>query len=321
MEIDPQFLTATQAHQYFMRMHQEKGQHSPDHMHKVMLEAEHQYNQALNANPDDRDTIMQLATLFLQTGRNALCVKLLEPLNDWKDLAILNNLGAACRNEHRNEEAKKYFEAALKLQRHPDLLANMAALAVNEGCPEQGIQYGRECLAAQPNHSQGDWNMGLLLLENKEYEEGFKRYARGFETGERIIRHYKNKDGKPSKFWKGEDLNGKSIVVHGEQGIGDELLFLQFVPSLIEKYPDMHLVLDVHPRLKPMIERSLNVSDIFPTRKTEPKWNEHIPVDYKDGLGSLPAYFWQDMGKHVPWLEPDIELGDLYSGATDRVVD
>ena len=311
---------ASQYHQTFIQMTSQKGRFDTHQAAQYVERSESIYSELLNQDIHNEIVLYQLATLYMQTNRNGLAINLLEPLvRDSKKPKIewLNNLGAAYRNEHCNAEARDAFEQALKVEFHPDVLANLCALWVNEGNPAKGIPYGRQCLELRPNHPQGNWNLGLLLIENKQYEEGFKFYAEGFQTGERIIRMYKNKDGREAKFWKGEDLTGKTIVLHGEQGIGDELLFMQFVPEFIKANPDTRVILDVHPRLYTAIQRSLpNVNDIFPTRKSKqtPEWNDSIRVDYKDGLGSLPRWYHQQRRVNSGWLKPNPELVSKYKG-------
>lgn len=320
------FNEASQRHLQFLEFTKKKvhGTNIKAIQENVMA-IENLYLQLLNSFPHWEQLIYQLSTLYLQTNRNGLCINLLEPLclHGPKKLEYLNNLGAAYRNENMNEYATKWFKQALKVDRQADILANLCALYVNEGCPEKGIHYGRECLAKDPKHNQGRWNLGLLLMENGEWEEGFSFYRQGFETGERIIRNYLDFEGKQAPFWNGEDLNGKTIVLHGEQGIGDEMLFLQFVFSLLEKYPEAKVILDVHPRLLKPIERTFKnkkgIQSIYPTRKENPVWNEQERVDYKDGIGSLPAYFWQDMSKYAGWMGLDWELAKEYKSIVQTV--
>ena len=313
------FQEASQRHQIFIEMTKRKVQGTnAEALKEHVMGAENLYLQLLNSHPNWQHLVYQLATLYLQTNRNGLCIRLLEPMiaaRQKPPIEWVNNVGAAYRNEHMNSEAERFFKQALKQDRQADILANMCALWVNEGSPEKGIPYGREALAMEPNHNQARWNLGLLLMENGEWEEGFGLYAQGFETGERIVRSYINSEGKDTPFWKGQDISGKTIVLHGEQGVGDELLFLQFVPELIKKYPEARIILDVHPRLESAIRRSLvypQIVGIYPTRKTSADWNAQIPVDYKDGIGSLPAYFWATMGKNAGWLKPDQDLVKYY---------
>lgn len=313
---------ASHYHQNFIAMTARKGQFDPKQAAQCVERAESIYAELMNRDPANPIVRYQLATLYMQTNRNGLAINMMEFLIQASSKPALewyNNLGAAYRNEHMNAEARTAFEKALSLEYHPDVLANLAALWVNEGYPERGIPYGKECLRLQPDHPQGSWNLGLLLIEDKQYSEGFDHYARGFETGERLIRYYRNKNNQEAEFWKGQDLNGKTLVLHGEQGIGDELLFLQFVPEIFKQYPDANIILDVHPRLHTAIQRSMaelcpEITDIFPTRKskTTPEWNQTIPVDYKDGIGSLPRWYHTARRKNSGWLKPNPELVQFY---------
>jgi tetratricopeptide (TPR) repeat protein len=319
-EYDQALTIASQWHQRFIDMIQVKGSLDPSKAAHAVQQAEDIYQNLLNSNYKDSRVIYQLGTLYMQTNRNGLAIHLLSPVcaaskdQGKSDPAMWNALGSAFRNEHCNEEARLAFEEALKVTESPDVLTNLAALWVNEGFPERGIPFARRALELEPGHPQAKWNLGLLLLENEEYDEGFALYADGFNTGERIIRSYENKAGKEAPFWQGEDLNGKTIVLHGEQGIGDELLFLQFVRPLLRRYPQVDLILDVHPRLHSLVQRSFpEIQDIFPTRKSAPTWNDSRPVDYKDGLGSLPMYFHKERAKEA-WLVPDKVLVDKYRG-------
>lgn len=305
-------------HDIFLTMLQNKGQSDPKVATEHALAAENIYIHLLNEDYADAQVIYQLGSLYMQTNRNGLAIRLMLPIaekspdtpHEW-----WNNLGAAFRNEHCNAEARHCFQKALEKNVHQHALANICALWVNEGNPEKGIPYGRQALMLQPDHPQASWNMGLLLLENKEYEEGFKLYADGFKHSERIKRFYDNPEGKEALFWDGENLDGKRIVLWGEQGLGDELLFMQFVPEFIREHPDTEVILDVHPRLVNTIQRSFpDIKNIFPTRKSKevPEWNETLRVDYKQGVGSLPKFYHTKRRKNAGWLKPNPELVERY---------
>lgn len=318
-EFDEALMMASQWHQRFIDMIQLKGQVDVKDAARTAQTAEDIYLNLLNTDYKDSRVVYQLATLYMQTNRNGLAIHLLSPLCQTGAAAghpmqaAWNNLGAAFRNEHCNAEARFAFEQALSEGDSTEVLTNLAALWVNEGTPERGIPYARRALAIDPAHPQAQWNLGLLLLEAHEYQEGFSLYANGFNTGERIIRHYKNKSGAEAPYWQGEDLSDKTIVLHGEQGIGDELLFLQFVTPLREEFPSARIILDVHPRLISAIQRSFpEIPDIFPTRKSAPEWNEVLRVDYKDGVGSLPMRYHSQRKKHAGWLKPDPVLVEFY---------
>ena len=312
---------ASRLHSSYISAIARKGQFNPSEVARCAQRAEDLYGELLNRDCENTIVIYQLATLYMQTNRNGLAIRLLKHLTDNYPARIewVNNIGTAYRNENYRAEAKEWFERALKMDYHPDVLANLCALWVNEGYPERGIPYGRQSLALQPNHKDAEWNLGLLLLENKEYEEGFALYAKGMATGQRTCRNYLNMQGDLAPLWNGENPSGQVIVFHGEQGIGDELLFMQFVPEFIKKYPAAELVLDCHPRLCSAIQRAFPTVRCEPTRKTDPVWNKDLRVSFKDGVGSLPKWFHTKRRKNAGWLTPEPQRAEKYRLALEKL--
>ena len=121
---------ASQYHQSFIMMTENKGQFDAKQAAHCVERAESIYQALLNEDIDNPIVTYQLATLYMQTNRNGLAVQLLKPLCDRADAKLewFNNLGAAYRNEHYNAEARDAFQKALGIQVHPDVLANPCAL-------------------------------------------------------------------------------------------------------------------------------------------------------------------------------------------------
>lgn len=290
--------------------------------------AEVLYMEVLATDYDNLSARLSLGTLYLQTGRNWLAVQMLEPLEDKTgnpklQQYVVNNIAAGYRSDFKNDKAKEWYKKAIDLgDTDPIVLANLAALYVNEGEPQEGIPYGEKCLQSDPKHPQGRWNLGLLYLENEEWEKGFALYHQGYETGDRLPRNYKTREGKEVPYWEGESLDGKTIVFHGEQGIGDELLFLSFIPEFFKYVKDKkwntEIILDIHPRLVDAVQRAFDVQ-VYATRKETPEWNEYTPVDYKQGLASLPKYVLSGRSKHSGYLKPKEDRAEFYKGVIQNL--
>jgi tetratricopeptide (TPR) repeat protein len=227
--------------------------------------------------------------IFFQTNRAALaalaferCIKLDDnPL-------VLANLGAAYRRLNRHDEGMAAVKAAL--DRVPDYapaLVNYGAMWVNEGAPEQGIPplekavaIGRETGSMEKG---AEWNLALLYLEAGRFAEGFDLYARGYGS-ERLVRMYAYDDvPEPERFTvlayntaRAATLADKprpTLIVWGEQGIGDELMFGTCLNDLIYH---VDVILECHPRLEHLHQNSTWARKlremgrpvrIFPTRK------------------------------------------------------
>ena len=77
------------------------------------------------------------------------------------------------------------------------------------------------------------WNRALIDLSRGELQAGWEAHE---------IRWFWDKFTSPKhaipiKSWNGEDLSNKKILIWGEQGVGDELMFLSVLPALLERNP------------------------------------------------------------------------------------
>ncbi len=91
--------------------------------------------------------------------------------------------------------------------------------------------------------------------------------------------------------WAGQPLEGRVILVHAEQGIGDEILFASCVPDLIVRAG--HVVIVCDPRLTALFARSFPQATVHGiARRTDCRGAELSErIDYQIPAGSLPRYF------------------------------
>lgn len=230
-------------------------------------------------------------------------------------LEVWNNLGSIWRRVNVTEKAREaFFNAHEADGENPDVLNNMGTLFVNEGDPKTGEKYLREAIAIQPGHTHANWNLSLCLLEQQIWGEGFERYVWGLATGDRPSKPYIDCTGRPVKWWNGEKV--KTLVIYGEQGVGDETMFLSMVPDILE-FCDT-LIIDVHPRLYNIAKRSfLHYGNVFvyDTRKSygeSPEWCKQYKIDAKAPLATCAKYLRYDESLFVPakggYLKPSSML-------------
>ena len=80
------------------------------------------------------------------------------------------------------------------------------------------------------------WNLSIYLLKKGKLEEGWSLYDNGLRVEAEGKQKWQRSLKKPLEHskvpvWKGEDLTGKSIVLLGEQGIGDTMMFSSLIPT------------------------------------------------------------------------------------------
>jgi len=277
----------------------------------LLRECYEEYNAFLNQAPDEPAFIFAIATLNMQFGYNAQAIAQFKRCIDLdpNQANFWNNLGSAYKNEHMDDEAEKCWLKANELHPSTEYLNNLSVLHINRGHPETGIEFAEKAIEMDPKNIKANWNYSLLLLEQQDYKNGFVQYEAGLLTKDRMNKLYDAKNG-TVPYYEGQDLSGKTIVVFGEQGIGDEVLYATAIPDLIAT--GANIIYDCHDRLESVMKRSFPEIDIRPNRKdyNSPEWAKDMHIDYRLAIGSLFRFF--GVRKRPPYLEPDPELVEKY---------
>jgi tetratricopeptide (TPR) repeat protein len=231
---------------------------------------------------------------------------------DIKRSEILNALGTCYKHENKIDEARRLFEEAQShIPPNADIQNNLGTLYINEGRPDKALEHLDFARLIQPDHPQASWNKSLAHLEMGDYAEGWPLYDKGFDAKVRYERNYT-----PPNIilprWRGE--SGKSLIVYGEQGIGDEILFASCLNEVINK--SELVVLDCHKKLQRLFANSFPTIDIYGTREdTQINWSMkadgtmRYPFNSRAAMGSLPAFFRPSLESFpgTPYIKPDVE--------------
>jgi tetratricopeptide (TPR) repeat protein len=206
----------------------------------------------------------------------------------------LLNRGSALAGLGRQEEAIACFDRALALR--PDYararIGRGAALAALNRHQEALAEYGT-ALTADKNNADVHHNEALSLLTLGDYRRGFPKYeARWLRTG------MPRRKGLGKPLWLGEyPLARKTILVHGEQGLGDTIQFARYVPELART--GTKVVLEVQPPLTALLSRLDGVSAVVGRGDALPAYDVHCPA------GSLPLALRTEVATipaNVPYL-------------------
>ncbi|NIV32934.1 MAG: hypothetical protein GWN58_26865, partial [Anaerolineae bacterium] len=185
-----------------------------------------------------------------------------------------NNLSVCFRREYHIDLAIEAAKKAIQFRKDwADPYNNIAGCYINEGRPEEGLEYADKSIELNEEGTKEwakcRWNKALMLLEMGEFKEGFDLYEDGHGAGERPVRNYSEDADKPTKYLNRlADLKpGKTVVVYGEQGMGDEIMFLSCLQNIIDTGAEV--ILDCHPRMVTLFHRSFPDLEIHNTRKRE----------------------------------------------------
>lgn len=161
------------------------------------------------------------------------------------------------------------------------------------GQPRESLSCFDAALKLAPNDGNVHLDRALLNIQHGQLGAGWDEY----EWRWRAKRRQPRPIGLPR--WDGGPIDGRTILVHGEQGVGDEIMFATCVPDLIRKAG--HVVLTCEERLQPLFARSFPQATVRsmhdgPGARTT-NWNELAAgADLEVPAGSLPRYFRRNIG-------------------------
>ena len=189
------------------------------------------------------------------------------------------NLGKVCDTLWRMDEAEAAYNRALNQTKAGDtdaklmLWNNLAALHLQLGNFDKARKYAEKSLDIDREHLKARHNLGISLLAAGEWAEGWKQYEASVGSSARIAWNY---TGEPT--WKGEP--GGTVVIFGEQGIGDEICAASMIPDAIEVAGKV--IIDCDARLQGLFARSFPRAKVYGTRNQKAlNWaDEDQTVDY-----------------------------------------
>ena len=246
-------------------------------------EAIEAYNKALDIKPDDAGAYNNMGTALKDQG------KLEEAIGAYnKALAIkpddadaYNNMGIVLKEQGKLEEAIEAYNKALAIK--PDdanAYYNMGIVLADQGKLEEAIEAYNKALRIKPDYAEAHHNMSFALLATKDFYHGFKQSEWRWKTKNWINSFLKST--KP--MWNGE--KNQCVLVWGEQGIGDEIMFSSIIPDLYAA--SSQVLVQCDKRLIPLFERSFPTDIIYYPKEahvSEEVYDLHIP------MGSLPLNF------------------------------
>lgn len=192
------------------------------------------------------------------------------------------NLGKCASEMHLANEAINYILKAIELK--PDYArgyAHAAAELVKIAKYDEAIEYAKTCLEMEDN-LQAKIHLGFAYLAKEDWARGWKYFDYGIGGMFRKETSYAG-----STRFTGE--TGKTVVVYGEQGIGDEIMFSSMIPDAVK---DNTIIMDCDPRLEGLFRRSFPKAEVHGTRRQPKlKWLKDKKIDHHCAAASLGNYY------------------------------
>jgi tetratricopeptide (TPR) repeat protein len=288
------------------------------------------------------DALSKLGIALFQLGRHDEAAAKMRQLVELQPTspAALSNLAMAMVTLKRGDEAKQFAERALALKAdyqpaltnlgqalsllgevdgaaaahakalalepgRADLYANRSVSLIELGQVDAAIDVLRDALRRFPDYYPAINNLGGALLMAGQFEEGW-------QVCDRFWQHDNNASWRARyswPLWNGEDIAGRSLLVWGEQGIGDVILFASMLPDLLQR--GARLTLEVDARLVSLFQRSFPTIAVIARADNAPAG----PFERQVNIGRLGLLLRPDSASFAgqrPFLTPDpARVGDF----------
>lgn len=264
---------------------------------------------SLELQPDSVSALCDLGYVYQKQGRLQDAIKLFERALELApdDTNAQHQLGYVLGQCEQYAKSVELFSRCCELTPPSALIPrqNLANAYFHLGRPDLALHLYEQMLAQEPYHFDSRWNRSHVLLGQHDFERGWPDYEYRLMTENiwppRLF---------PFKPWKGEPLEGKTLLVIAEQGLGDQVMFGSCLPDVIARAG--HVVVEVNHRLAALFRNSFPQATVMPGKnETRAPWLHELPrIDYQVYMGSLPALLRRRLDEfpdHHGYLRPEPE--------------
>ncbi len=247
---------------------------------------------ALAVRPDDRDMQLKQALLLNELDRREEALASIERtiVYNPNDLDALNAKIIVLDNLERYQDALLVADRMLGVQpQHVDAINNTGMLLARLGRFKDALACYDRSLTINPEQPQARYNRSLVRLALGDWIRGFQEFESRWETPP--LRQTRLPGLGPR--WSGqEELNRKTLLLCHEQGYGDTLQALRYVPLLIER--GARVVFAVPPALESLLKAMPGVAQVVSGGDAIPPHDYHcplmsLPLAYRTTPDTIPA--------------------------------
>jgi cytochrome c-type biogenesis protein CcmH/NrfG len=228
--------------------------------------------QAVASEPSRAEHSMNLGAAYLATARinDALAALERAIALDETSADAHYNLGVALAVRGRADEAIASYERCLALDRgHLSALNNLAELKRQRGQLDEALALLDRAIDVDPQFAVARYNRALVWLAQGRLAEGWEEYEWRLRCEGSDARRF------DQPAWDGSPLPDKTLLLTAEQGLGDTLQFIRYLPLVTERC--RHVVVEVPARLIPLLEAS-GFKGLVAEGTPLPRFHVHLPL-------------------------------------------
>jgi tetratricopeptide (TPR) repeat protein len=258
------------------------------------------YRRALEVKPDYLPACNNLGAALEHGGK-------LEEAAEWYRRALQlepdraevhSNLGCVLIKMGNYAEAELHHRQAVELG--PDLAqthCNMGKMLTVQGRVREAVARYERAIELKPDYAKAHCDLGMVWMQMGDFERGWPEYEWRWRTPGRSARPF------TQPIWDGGPLQGRTILLHAEQGFGDTLQFIRYAPLI--KQRGGRILVECQASLLSLLSSCRGIDRVIPQRAPLPAFDVHapllsLPAILRTTLATIPA--------KVPYLAANANL-------------
>lgn len=248
---------------------------------KKWAEAVEPFQQFIRLRPDRAEGYAHLGAVLRELGRLEESADRLHQAIRLapEDANLRSSLGLTLQQLGHLAEAEEHLRIALRLAPdHPDAHNNLAITLAQMGRFPAAIEHYDRAIELHPEQPIYRRNRALAYLTVGDFLKGWSDYEYRWQCPGFVERQRRY----PAAPWRGEPLQGKSILLFWEQGLGDTIQWARYGP-IVKSLGASKVILEVQPPLVRLLSRMEGVDRVVSA-------GDQVELfDYQAPLGSVPG--------------------------------
>ncbi len=251
------------------------------------------YDEGLSLDPGNAELLNRRGVALLELRRPVEALESFERAlaANPDHLDALGNYGNALIKLNRPGEAIAAYDRALAIvPENASLLTNRAVALRRLDRPREALMSASRALIGNPNFAQARFVESVARLTLGDFAAGWRGYEARWSVG--LLASQRRNFAAP--LWSGkESLDGKTILLHAEQGFGDTIQFVRYAALVAERGAE-RVILEVQRELAPLLTQLAGVTAVIARGEPLPAFDMHcpllsLPLAFTTELATIPA--------------------------------
>jgi len=236
----------------------------------------------------------------IEVLRRALAI---EPGN----FAALNGLGVALALTNQLDDAIAKFREALRVDPNSAVaVKNLGVALAERGEFDESLVKLDRAIELNPDFPEAHGNLAMVSLMNGRFARGWVEYEWRWRANLTFLATPRELS---QPRWDGKPLEGKTILLHAEQGFGDTMQFVRYVPMVAAM--GGRVIVEVQRELVQLVRRAFGAEKVIGAGDLPPRFDCHcpllsLPLAFATDLNSIPGkipYLFADAASTARWKE------------------